>query len=358
MNMKQILAIPILLALLVAFTACNRGENAGAGQPGAATATTRGGEVEEIQAEDTSKVVTTDSCSVAKADDASQPEVKPSGKKWALLVGISEYPQSTRWNEIHGANDVELLQAPLKNQGFSVTALTNSQATHDNIIKNLKALEGKVQPGDIVYLHFSTHGQPFEDGLKGEAKDEGNDGWDESIVPYDANKRYSDSYTGENHLTDDELKVYTDKLRKKLGTSYVYVVLDACHAGSSSQGSDDATRGTKDGFSSGNKTYDANADKKANSTKIYRPKHIENWADILYLEACESWQINTEIEIENKKYGSLSYMIYLALANNGPEIWSNRNKLEAAVIDLTSVQSKHKHPKWPNHQNLVVEKSF
>ena len=41
-----------------------------------------------------------------------------------------------------------------------------------------------VKSGDIVYLHFSCHGQPVED-LDGDEKD----GWDESIVPYDAWKK-------------------------------------------------------------------------------------------------------------------------------------------------------------------------
>ena len=50
--------------------------------------------------------------------------------------------------------------------------------------------------GDIVYLHFSTHGQPFED-LSGDE----DDGWDESIVPVDAPIEYSKGkYEGENHL--------------------------------------------------------------------------------------------------------------------------------------------------------------
>lgn len=47
----------------------------------------------------------------------------------ALLIGLSCYPRHPQaqlnWNNIHGANDVALLAATLKRQGFAVATLTN-----------------------------------------------------------------------------------------------------------------------------------------------------------------------------------------------------------------------------------------
>ena len=82
-------------------------------------------------------------------------------KKRALLVGISEYGVNTGWKGIHGANDVDLMKSVLKS--FSIRELKNSNATYDNIIKELNYLKQKSKEGDLVYIHFSGHGQPYED---------------------------------------------------------------------------------------------------------------------------------------------------------------------------------------------------
>ena len=89
-------------------------------------------------------------------------------KKRALLIGISHYPQTTRnnpctWTNIHGSNDVRLLRGTLQKQGFRITTLTNTQATASHIRRALKRLCQQAAKGDMVVIHFSGHGQPFED---------------------------------------------------------------------------------------------------------------------------------------------------------------------------------------------------
>jgi hypothetical protein len=47
-------------------------------------------------------------------------------------------------------------------------------------------------------------------------------------------------YVGENHITDDELNGCLKDIREKVGPKgFVYVVIDACHAGSSYRGDED-----------------------------------------------------------------------------------------------------------------------
>lgn len=151
--------------------------------------------------------------------------------KRALLVGISDYQCVNKyggWNNIHGKNDIDMLYPTLKKCGASVSCLYNKGATKTGITKALNVLISQCKKGDIVYLHFSTHGQPFED----ESGDE-DDGWDESIVPVDAPIEYTKGkYEGENHLIDDELHNYCSRIRKVIGKDgMLYVVIDACHAG-------------------------------------------------------------------------------------------------------------------------------
>lgn len=230
--------------------------------------------------------------------------------KQALLVGISNYPthmqEESSWKSIHGANDVNTIAPILKKQGFSVKLLSNQQATHSAILKNLSDIIRKVKSGDIVYLHFSGHGQAVED-LDGDEPD----GWDEAFIPYDAQKKYNEGiYTGEKHLLDDELNKHLSSLRTKLGpTGILYVVMDACHAGSTYRGDDveDSTfvRGTDLGFSRSGKTYAPRIDKRSNISLTSLP----NAAPIYMVEACRAYEVNTEIKENDCYYGPLSYYI-------------------------------------------------
>ena len=240
------------------------------------------------------------------------PFIGYSQSKRAFLVGISNYSSNQHladgkeWNDIHGENDVRLLVPTLKKQGFSIQKLCNREATANNIRKSLTSFSEKCKSGDIIYLHFSCHGQPFEDYDGDES-----DGWDEALVPYDALKVYmTGKYTGENHITDDELNNYLKTIRNRVGPKgFVYVVIDACHAGSSYRGDENEDsviiRGTDKGFSKSNKQYAPRIDKRG---KIKVEKSV-NMANICIIEACRSYQVNSEICVDGKYYGSLSYYV-------------------------------------------------
>lgn len=231
-------------------------------------------------------------------------------QKHALLIGISDYPQykdsDASWSCIHGANDVQLLSPILSKQGFKVSVLTNKSATHSSIEKSLKKLSQSTQPGDIVYIQLSGHGQAVEDENEDEV-----DGWDEAFIPYDAKRCYKENvYHGENHLLDDELNNHLNTIRKKVGEKgIVYVVIDACHAGSSYRGDEieDSVyiRGTDIGFSKSGKPYAPKIDKRGN----IRISTENGMAPIVMLEACRSYEVNTEIKQNGQYYGPMSYYI-------------------------------------------------
>lgn len=105
--------------------------------------------------------------------------------KRALLIGISDYPAvrhtGAGWAKIHGANDVNMLRLNLKKQGFKVTTLIDEKATASRIRRAFEKIQIEAAPGDLIYIHFSCHGQPVEDYNGDE-----DDGWDEAIIPYDA----------------------------------------------------------------------------------------------------------------------------------------------------------------------------
>ena len=268
-------------------------------------------------------------------------------RKRAFLVGISHYDTALtgyQWNNINGVEDVNLLSSPLKKQGFILTTLLDEQATFDNITHQLSLFVDKTKKGDIVYIHFSTHGQPVED-LNGDEED----GWDEAIVPIDAYKTYRrGTYEGKKHLIDDQLNQYVNKLREKIGkTGFLYVVIDACHAGTSSRGNDDVVRGTNVGFTYNNKVFRPTSAKKSH----YKIDASEKQASVMFLEACKPDQINMEIKIGGKRYGPLSYNIAQALS-----ICKLSTNADEFLKHVKASIMKEGH--WPNNQNLVTETSY
>lgn len=224
-------------------------------------------------------------------------------ERWAVVVGISDYPKypdhsEAEWTKINGANDIELIIPMLKLNGFSetnITVLTNSQATKANIKSAILGLNKTLKLGDIVFIHFSGHGQLITD-VDGE---EGMKGYDESFIPYDAQKVYADDiYTGENHIVDDELNGWLHSIKKTIGIKgRLVVVLDACHSGGGTRDeseddcNDVVVRGVRDRFKI----------PISDQVQTIEPHSI----DWLCISACKSLQENEEY----KGYGRLSYAL-------------------------------------------------
>lgn len=269
--------------------------------------------------------------------------------KRALLVGISDYDNAmedpNKWANISGANDVLLLSPLFSEQGYTVTSLVDSMATHANITKALKQLAKDSKKGDMVYIHFSMHGQPFED-LDGDEED----GWDEALIPVDAEMLYAEGvYEGKNHLLDDELEVYFNDIRSKLGSEgQLYVILDACHSGTGVRGDDEHIRGTREGFTRSGKDYTPDRTKENND--YFTISTAKGQSPITVLEACRSYQVNKEVrDVEtNTWYGSLSYYIAKSMKDNqtvGSDEW-----IEAIKTGMANNRRLRK-------QNVVIEKS-
>ncbi len=223
--------------------------------------------------------------------------------KRALIIGIGAYPPESGWNPIHGDNDVPLIADALSRRGFNqdhIVKLVNEQATKKNILKQFNMLTHKAQINDIIYIHFSTHGQQVVD-IDGDEED----GLDEAIIPYDARKTFEKGvYEGKNHLIDDELNILLSAVRKKIGKSgTLVVVIDACHSGDATRGNSSdydtiVVRGTSEIFQIGSK-----------GKYISRPVKMVDW---VVISATQSYQNNYEYKVNGTYYGSLSYAINLA----------------------------------------------
>ena len=240
--------------------------------------------------------------------------------KRALVIGLGEQ-QDKAWNKINGDKDVPFVQAMLKNAGFiSVTTLVNRQATKIGIVGAFKRMTASCKHGDVVYIHYSGHGQQMTDVHNDEK-----DGLDECWIPYDACRKASATYHGEKHLTDDELNVYLNAIRNKIGAKgKLLVVIDACHSGDGTRGDDDEiVRGVEDTLvvDSQNarglyETFEAIksffvGDKgKENVINTKAKPLAERWITI---SACRSDQVN--IEMKSPTVGKLTYALWTELKN-------------------------------------------
>ena len=241
--------------------------------------------------------------------------------KRALVIGLGEQ-QDKAWNKINGDKDVPYVQAMLKNAGFkSVTTLVNRKATKVGIVWAFKRMIASCKQGDVVYIHYSGHGQQMTDVHNDEK-----DGLDECWIPYDAYRKVSKTYHGEKHLTDDELNVYLNAIRHKIGAKgKLLVVIDACHSGDGTRGDDDEiVRGVEDTLvvDSQNarglyETFEAIksffvGDKGKENVINTKAKPLpERWITI---SACKSDQVN--FEMKKPTVGKLTYALWTELKNS------------------------------------------
>lgn len=241
--------------------------------------------------------------------------------KRALVIGLGDQ-QDKAWNKINGDKDVPLVLAILKSAGFkSVTTLVNRQATKVGIVEAFKRMTASCKHGDVVYIHYSGHGQQMTDVHNDEK-----DGLDECWIPYDAYRKASATYHGEKHLTDDELNVYLNAIRHKIGArGKLLVVIDACHSGDGTRGEDDEiVRGVEDTLvvDSQNarglyetfeaiKSFFMGDNGKENVINAKAKPLAERWITI---SACRSDQVN--VEMKSPAVGKLTYALWKELKNS------------------------------------------
>ena len=241
--------------------------------------------------------------------------------KRALVIGLGDQ-QDKAWNKINGDKDVPFVQAMLKNAGFkSVTTLVNPQATKVGIVGAFKRMTASCKQDDVVYIHYSGHGQQMTDVHNDER-----DGLDECWIPYDACRKASATYHGEKHLTDDELNVYLNVIRNKIGArGKLLVVIDACHSGDGTRGDDDEVvrgvedtlvvdsqnaRGLYETFEMLKSLFMGDYDKEKIINDKAKPL-AERWITI---SACRSDQVN--VEMKSPAVGKLTYALWKELKNS------------------------------------------
>lgn len=219
----------------------------------------------------------------------------------ALLIGLGQQADA-EWAKIHGDRDVALMRPLLSRSGFQhIQVLVNRQATKKGIMSAFSQLTGSCRTGDVVYIHFSGHGQQMTD-CDGDEKDR----WDECWIPYDARMKYGRADDGSHHLTDDEVNRLLRGIRNRVGpTGKILVVVDACHSGDATRGQEgEVYRGTSERFVLPRK-----------EPVSFVQQNPEEW---ITLSACRDYQRNAEVNTATGFYGKLTVAICDVLRNGEP----------------------------------------
>jgi metacaspase-1 len=225
--------------------------------------------------------------------------------KRALIIAVGKYNYSvTRWAPISSTSDIPLIKNALLQQGFgesNITVIQDQEATKAGIMMSFDKLLEQTKPGDVVLVHYSGHGQQIQDNDGDEL-----DGYDEALIPIDAHLMFRKGvYEGENHLRDDEIGIFLDKIRQKAGEKgNILLVIDACHSGTSSRG-EAIARGTDVPFSEPNyKPGERSATSEHYGLYVER----KDFAPMACFYGAAAHQLNYEYRIDEKtSVGSLSY---------------------------------------------------
>lgn len=213
--------------------------------------------------------------------------------KRALVIGLGRQ-QDSSWSIIHGDNDVRYVKEMLKSCGYSsdnIMTIVNEKATKKGIVESFNTLAAQCKPGNIVYIHFSGHGQTVVDK---------NDTKRQSWIPYDAYYKECGMDSGKNHLVDYEINKLLNNIKNKIGKrGKILVVVDACFSRGSTRGDDEGNdeddvpcRGTDDEF-------------KVTSFELPKQELKAPW---ITLSACNRYQ--TAWEIKELEVGKLTYALY------------------------------------------------
>lgn len=217
----------------------------------------------------------------------------PAQERRALAVGVGRY-KDPAWARINADNDLEYVGRILDMYGFDdVTYLRNEMATKAALVSAFEDLADRCKAGDVVYVHFSGHGQQMKD-MDGDEED----GYDEAWVPYDAYRQCCMADDGSKHLTDDEINVMLAGVRHVVGNDgRILVVVDACHSGHSSKAGAKASSGLP---------YRGVSDIFVPTYRYESGVSVEE--DWLLIAACKDNQVN--FEVKKPRVGKLTYCLY------------------------------------------------
>jgi len=262
-------------------------------------------------------------------DDEKEPIVDAAfsikvGQRFALLVGISDYPPLGEGGPDlpASADDAarmrDLLVEALGFQSQNITLVQDLDATAARLRKELAALAQKAGPNDAVLFYYCGHGTQIPD-LNGDEAD----GWDEALATAD---QKPDLLTTADHLklvlSDDEISDLLANFR----TKNVTVIFDSCHSGTAVRAGEGLSFVDAEGVHipmSDEQNVARKLVEAAQDAKRKQPKGVATGLDMdqgyVFLSAARSW----ETGMTNKEGCFFSKELRRAMRNADGQSWDD-----------------------------------
>jgi len=259
-------------------------------------------------------------------------------KKLALIIAVAHYPEDGGWSTISSDNDVPIIYETLIKQGFdegNIRVIMDERAKKADIVDAIKRLTEKAEMGDVIVIHYSGHGQQIFDDNGDEM-----DGYDESLIPFDAGLYFSEGYyEGERHLRDEEFGALLTELRKKVGKEgCVLVTLDSCHSGNATRGLQ-TSRGTELKFAP--EGYDPE-EKEGNDKGFMEMTSSrgddDNLGSLILISGSSHDEVNYEYRDPESgiNYGSLSYAFSKHMSKAEPTT-TYRGLFDNILVEMSNI---------------------
>ncbi len=274
---------------------------------------------------------------------------QPGSEKYALIFAIGNYPPAGGWASIASLQDVGHLRKTLMTQGFqqeNIAVVADTQATMKGIADAFDALTARVHSGDVVVIHFSSHGEQVE-------ADNNNhiDGLDECVVTINAKSpgRSTDYNKDQaNYLRGHVLGDYLRALRAKLGRNGdLLVMMDNCHSGNGTRGLARVRGGAPPLVSA---HFDASRHHTSDSSMLSRETELNTagpLAPFVVFSATrpEELDIETRNEETGVEMGSLTYAVCKAFTGlSAATGYPSYRQLFARILSIMNVKVPAQHP--------------
>lgn len=254
---------------------------------------------------------------------------KPVSADQALCVGVNHYSNIPGADLAGCVNDATSMKGVFEKYGFTVTLVTDKQATKQGIIAALKALAAKSKPSEKFAFYFAGHGTPGADKTS-------------NLLPSDA-----DLDDPVNDLTAKQLyDLVTD-----IPASSRTVILDSCFSGGMLRSSRGLRIGRPD-FRSRVFIRPGMRDKEGNSRDLVLVnKQNTNAAltganakpgEVCYVTASRENEQSGEDSFDGKHDGVFTHYLVQTMNDGSPKQWSDvSTKVNTQVNQYTDDQQ---HP--------------
>ncbi len=136
------------------------------------------------------------------------------GKKYAIIIGINDYPSSDLSYAVNDANEIySLLTDKYRFPANNVKKILDTDATYDTIKATVNEVKALAKPGDEVVFFFSGHGS------KGKVADFDSNLNDQAIMVWDSGDW--------GYIWDGELVQWFQGFK----TSRIIFIFDSCLSG-------------------------------------------------------------------------------------------------------------------------------